>query len=173
VTCEVLVIGGAAGVGKSATAYEISHQLRAAGVAHAVVDTDALDHVFPVPDDLSALTERNLAAVWEGLSEHGVTRLVLTGVYLHRPTELAWISRAVPDARFTLVRLAASETTLRQRIAMREIGSARQAQVERTMRQLAELEGESNADVRTVETDGASVRATAANVLEHVGWAAS
>jgi adenylylsulfate kinase-like enzyme len=41
------VLAGAAGVGKSATADEISAQLRRAGVAHAVIDTDALADVFP------------------------------------------------------------------------------------------------------------------------------
>jgi adenylylsulfate kinase-like enzyme len=43
---DVLVIAGPAGVGKTCTANEVSQQLRAAGVAHAVVDTDALDDVY-------------------------------------------------------------------------------------------------------------------------------
>ena len=112
----MLVISGAAGVGKSSTAYEVSNQLQRAGVGHAVVDSDELDHIFPVPPDLARLTERNLKCVWSGFSERGVTRLVLVGVYLHRPAELEWIRRAIPGAHFTLVRLVASDETLADRL---------------------------------------------------------
>jgi molybdopterin-guanine dinucleotide biosynthesis protein len=61
---EVLVIAGPAGVGKTTVANEVSAQLRRANVAHAVVDTDVLDDVFPVPDEQWRVTEQNLAAVW-------------------------------------------------------------------------------------------------------------
>lgn len=37
---EILVISGPVGVGKSATAYEVSHQLQAAGIGHALLDSD-------------------------------------------------------------------------------------------------------------------------------------
>jgi hypothetical protein len=45
---EVLVISGPAAVGKTSVANELSAQLRAADIAHAVIDTDALDDVYPV-----------------------------------------------------------------------------------------------------------------------------
>jgi molybdopterin-guanine dinucleotide biosynthesis protein len=40
---EVLVISGPAAVGKTSVTNELSAQLRAADIAHAVIDTDALD----------------------------------------------------------------------------------------------------------------------------------
>ena len=58
------MISGPAGVGKTSVANEVSAQLRAADIAHAVIDTDALDDVYPVPDEQWRLTERNLASVW-------------------------------------------------------------------------------------------------------------
>lgn len=61
---DVLLICGAAGVGKSSVAREISLQLERSGVPHALIDTDELDRIYPVPGDLPAVTERNLWAVW-------------------------------------------------------------------------------------------------------------
>lgn len=81
---EALVVSGPAGVGKSSVAFEVSLQLQAIGAAHALIDTDELDRIYPVPDDLPALTERNLAAVWQGFAERGVQRLILVGVHLDR-----------------------------------------------------------------------------------------
>jgi deoxyadenosine/deoxycytidine kinase len=70
----VLVISGPAAVGKTSVASEVSAQLRAADVAHAVIDTDALDDVYPVPDEQWRLTERNLASVWRSFRELGTRR---------------------------------------------------------------------------------------------------
>lgn len=134
---DVLVISGPAGVGKSSAAYEITHRLQARGIDHAMIDTDELDRIFPVPPDLARITERNLASMWQTFSDRDIHRLILTGVYLDRPAELAWVARAVPSAEFTLVRLLASEATLVDRVNRREIGSGRGGQLARTRHQLA------------------------------------
>jgi hypothetical protein len=167
---EAVLISGAAGVGKSSTAYEMSMQLQAAGVAHALIDTDELDRIYPVPDDLSQLTERNLTAIWQGFRERGASRVIIVGVYVHEPSELAWLRRAIPDARFTLVRLTASFATLADRIGRREIGSDRTGQLERTRRQLRRLDAEPRPDVRVIPTDGASIVDTAAQIITLLGW---
>jgi hypothetical protein len=167
---QVVLISGAAGVGKSSTAWEMSFQLQAAGVPHALIDTDELDRVFPVPDDLYRLTERNLAAVWQGFREMGTSRLIVVGVGVHEPSELAWLGRAIPDAHFTLVRLAASYATLADRIERREIGSDLEGQLARTRRQLRKLDRERRPGVRVIPTDGASIRDTAAEIIRLTGW---
>jgi hypothetical protein len=95
---DVLVISGPAGVGKSSVAFEASRQLQVAGIEHALIDTDELDHIYPVPDDLPKVTEQNLMATWRTFSARGAQRLILVGVYLVRPSELGWIARAVPNA---------------------------------------------------------------------------
>ncbi len=133
---DELVIAGPAGVGKSSVAFKISLQLQTAGVAHALIDTDELDRVFPVPSDLPRVTKQNLAAVWQTYRQRGIQRLILAGVVLDRPAELDWIARAVPGARFTLIRLAASAQTVLDRVTRREIGSGLEPQLERTRRGL-------------------------------------
>jgi catechol 2,3-dioxygenase-like lactoylglutathione lyase family enzyme len=162
---DVLVISGPAGVGKSSTAFEASDQLRAANVAHAVIDTDELDRFYPVPEDLSTITERNLAAIWEGYRERGCSRLILVGVYADVPTELEWIARAVPSAQFTLVRLVAGREALEERIVRREVGSGAAAQLERTTRQVADMEADRRPEVHILDTDGVTVEEEAQQVL--------
>jgi uncharacterized membrane protein len=68
---DVLVICGAAGVGKSSTAYEVAHLLAAANLPHAMLDCDELDRVHPWPPPGLApneLSRRNLTAVWSNLA---------------------------------------------------------------------------------------------------------
>jgi 2-phosphoglycerate kinase len=167
---EVLVIGGPAGVGKSSTAFEVSNQLQHVQVPHALIDTDELDRIYPVPSDLGALTERNLASIWQSFAERGTQRLVLVGVFLHRESELTSVRRATSAEHITLVQLAASDETLRERVGRREIGSAADAQLTRTLRQARELQMDVAADVHVLDTDSESVEETAARILEIAGW---
>ena len=169
---EVLVIAGPAGVGKTSVMHEVSARLRESGIAHAVVDTDALDDVFPVPADQSRITERNLAFVWQGYrDELGVRRLILAGVYLHRAAELAWIQRATDADNVILVQLVAGDETLARRVGSREIGSAYSAQLSRTLLQARELKRETEPAQTLVNTDGRSIGAIATEIAAILGWA--
>jgi broad-specificity NMP kinase len=168
---EVLVISGPAGVGKTSVANEVSAQLRAADIAHAVIDTDALDDVYPVPDEQWQLTERNLASVWQSFRELGTRRLILAGVYMHRESELSWIRRASGAERLLLVRLSASERTLGERVGRREIGSEHDDQLARTLLQANRLAEEAVPQAPVIETDGRTVPDIAAEIVELLGWA--
>jgi hypothetical protein len=162
---DILVISGPAGVGKSTTAFEVSHQLQAAGVDHVLIDTDELDRIYPVPDDLAAVTERNLASMWGTFAARGARRLILVGVYLDRPTQLDWVRRAISDAAITCVRLAASDATLVDRVDRREIGSDRAGQLERTRRQVAAMDADRREGVTVIVTDGLAVEENARRIL--------
>lgn len=132
------MICGAAGVGKSTVAWEIGSQLQVAEVRHALIDTDELDRVFPQPQslpELVALSSRNLAALWESFAALGHSRLILSGVMLDLDSDLAWIRASIGNADYTVVRLVASDETLRQRVGAREIGSGRVEQTKRTLTQ--------------------------------------
>ncbi|MDQ3689361.1 MAG: GNAT family N-acetyltransferase [Chloroflexota bacterium] len=167
---SVLVISGPGGVGKSAAAYELSLLLQGRDIGHAVVDTDALDHLCPVPPDLPRLTEHNLAAIWESYRERGVSRLILTGVYLDRPAEMAWLKRAIPNAAFTFVRLLSGKDTLLARVARRELGSGQAAQGERSAQQLAAMAADQRPEVHELQTDDRSVTEIAGRLLARSGW---
>ena len=168
---DVLVIAGPAGVGKTSVMHEVSARLRESGVAHAVVDTDALDDVFPVPAEQHRITERNLAFVWRGYRELGLRRLILTGVYLHRAAELEWIQRATGADHLVLVQLVAGDETLTDRVSRREIGSAYQAQLARTLRQTRELHRETEPAHTVMRTDGRSIGTIATEILAILRWA--
>jgi len=167
---DVLVIGGPAGVGKSATAFEVSDQLQCAGIAHAVIDTDMLDRIYPAPADQRELTERNLASVWQSFLDRGAKRLVLAGAHLNRRAEQVWVRRATRGDRFTLIQLAASDATRAARVRRREIGSGRDGQLERTLLQAAERPTDLSPDVRLFETERKSLEETASRIIAVVGW---
>ena len=167
---EVAVIAGPAGVGKTTVAHEVSLQLRTAGVPHAVIDTDGLDDVFPVPEDQWRLTEHNLAHVWSAFRARGTDRLLLTGVYLHRPQELAWINRATGADRVVLVELTAPDTILEERVVRREIGSGGPSQLERTAAQAQRLAADRSPDTVVVPTGDRSVPAVASEIVALLGW---
>lgn len=173
---DVLVICGAAGVGKSTVAWELGSQLQIADVHHAMIDADELDRVYPQPESLSelvALSYRNLRALWESFAALGHSRLILSGVMLDLDADLAWISAAIENADYTVVRLLATDETLRQRVETREIGSRREMQTKRTLAQAEALRGQETGRTLAVQTDGRSPVEIAQEILEVIGWASS
>jgi hypothetical protein len=167
---DVVVIGGPTGVGKSSTALEISNQLRRARVAHAVIDTEALDVVYPRPKDEHELIERNLAAVWQTFRDQGTRRLVVAGTHLTRRDALEGVRRATEGDRFTLIQLAASGATLRARLRHREMGSGRDGGPERPLAEVPAPPRELSPEVRLFETERSSLEETAAHIIAVAGW---
>jgi gluconate kinase len=168
-----LLIRGPGGVGKTTVAFEISRQLEAAGVGHALLDMDELDRIYPAPQDdphKTHLTRRNLAAVWANLREAGAARLILTMVAVSPDYELPHIREAVPEASITMVRLHASEEILLERLCRREIGSGREHQIRRTIEQMNLMAGESPDGSLAVDTSGRPVADVAREILQRTGW---
>jgi hypothetical protein len=167
-TVDVLVICGAAGVGKTSTAFEVSLRLAEEGVAHALVDADELDrvHPWPVPGFPAwEMARRNLASVWGNYAALGHRRLVLCGVLADLRQELRWIAEAVPDAAFTVVRLTARLGVLEKRVRRREIGTAADDQLVRSTRQWEEIAVFDPPGTLVVDTDGLGVSDIAERVL--------
>jgi hypothetical protein len=176
---EVLLITGPAGIGKSTLCWEIGAQLAAFKLAHAIIETDELDRMFPRPtaeqletlrpgtSDVSAL---NLAAMWQTYRALGHRRLIMSGVMLHLDFDCRWIDSAIPRARITAVRLVGSETTLMRRIEQREIGSGRDAQARRSLRQLKRISDEAPGATIVVPSDDKTPAELAQIVLKAVRW---
>lgn len=176
---QLLLITGPAAVGKTTLCWEMSEQLAAKQVAHAVIETDELDRVFPRPSaealdrihpGTTDVSRINLAAIWSTYRALGQTRLIMSGVMVHLDFDRKWILAAIPDARITVVRLLASEPTLMARVARREIGSGAAEQAQRTLRQARRLANEDADGVIVVPTDGKGPTELAGIIIEKSGW---
>jgi hypothetical protein len=120
---DVLLVCGAAGVGKSAAAFEVFlRQLRAGAAAY--IDLDQIGFISPVPPDDPGghrLKARNLADLWRAYHAAGARSLVLSGPV---PDEraAAVYAGALPAARVTVCRLHAGPAELARRILRRGQG---------------------------------------------------
>ena len=166
-----LVVTGPVGVGKTTTAHEVGGRLARAGVAHAVVDLDALAASYPPPpgDPFNAgMAYRNLAAVWANYAAAGAERLIVAYVIEARG-EIEPRRAAVPGADIVVVRLRAADETLRSRVSGRDHGASREWHLHRAV-ELARLMDERAIEEHLVETDGRAIGDVADDVLHRVGW---
>ena len=121
---DVLLVCGAAGVGKSAAGFEVFLRQLRAGVAAAYIDLGQIGFISPVPADDPGghrLRARNLTDLWRAYHAAGARRLVLTGQV---PDEraAAGYAGALPAARVTVCRLHAGPAELARRISRRGQG---------------------------------------------------
>jgi len=93
---SLLLIGGRSGVGKSSVGYEMTHQLTAARIRHALIEGDTLDEAWPPPWE-HHLAERNLAAMWANYAELGYRRLIYTNTASVREDVVGTLVEAMGD----------------------------------------------------------------------------
>ncbi|WP_330302343.1 MULTISPECIES: AAA family ATPase [unclassified Streptomyces] len=171
---EVLLIGGRAGVGKTTVGWEISAQLRAAEVAHAVIEGDCMGYVHPAPEGdphRAAVTERNLRAVWGNFAELGYRRLIYTNTVSVLDQSTGLFERAMGgDVRLVRVLLTATDEITAERLKAREIGSELKREMENSARKARLLDERAPADTVRVATDDRAVTDIAREVVAATGW---
>jgi Cdc6-like AAA superfamily ATPase len=165
-----LLIGGRSGVGKTTVSYEVSELLRRHDIAHALVDGDNLDAVYPNVDG-PALAEANLAALWRNYRALGHCRLIYVNTV--SVLEADMIRRALGDGEvgITGILLTADDATARERLGLREIGSTLDVHLERSARAARHLEATASGAVHRVATDDRPVGEIAAEIVRLTGWA--
>ena len=171
---EVLLLGGRAGVGKTTVGWEVSARLRAAHVAHAVIDGDFMGQVHPAPEGdprRAAIAERNLTAVWGNYAELGYRRLVYTNTVSVLEESTGVFRRAMGDGvRIVRVLLTASDETTERRLAGRELGSELEEELRGSARKARMLDERAPVGTLRVVTDGRTVIDIAAEVTAATGW---
>ena len=169
-----ILITGPVASGKTTVAFEASAQLEASGIAHALVDADELDRIFSAPQGdphKTALTGRNLAAVWQNQAAAGAPRPILAMVAESLERELPWIRAAVPGAEIVVVRLRAPESELLARVRKREVGSRESYHAGRASEQARSMARESDAEgTIVVQTQGRAVVGIAQEILAKCRW---
>ena len=168
---EVLLIGGAAGVGKSATGWEVSVLLNRRGVAHWHLEGDVLDAAWPRPADDQhgeRLTRRTLAAMAEVFADEGYTRLV--HVQTASVVDQHLVTAALGDVRMQGVLLTATSRTRSARLTDRERGSDLERHLESSERMTTYLEERAPEWVRRVSTEARTVTEVATDVIRGSGW---
>ncbi|WP_158843813.1 hypothetical protein [Saccharothrix deserti] len=173
ITRELLLIGGGAGVGKSSVGWEVSQLLQSRETAHCFVEGDFLDQIHPAPADdphRTAITERNLAAIWSNYAALGQHRLVYTNTVSVLEEPMLRRAMGAGPIRSTCVLLTATEPTIRERLARREIGSQLGSHIERSLAMARVLDEEAPAHTARVPTDGKSVEEIAHEVLHAAAW---
>ncbi len=171
---EVLLVGGRAGVGKTTVGWEVSARLRAAGVAHAVIDGDFMGQVHPAPEGdphRAAIGERNLTAVWGNYAELGYRRLVYVNTVSVLDEATGMFRRAMGDTvRIARVLLTATDETAEARLRGRELGSELESEVRGGVRKARMLDERAPVGTLRVVTDGRTVTDIADEVVAATGW---
>ncbi|WP_205304181.1 zeta toxin family protein [Nonomuraea montanisoli] len=169
---RALLIIGTVGAGKTSVADMVGDLLADTGVAHAVIDLDALRRSWPpAPDDRFnfEMALRNLRSVAGNYLDAGAVRLVMAGV-----AETREHRRRYADAvgvELTVCRLRVELPVVRQRLARRHQGEEaalrwhlnRSGELDQIMED-AQLE-----DVVVEASDG-SVPKVAEAVMKAIGW---
>jgi hypothetical protein len=169
---KALFIGGRAGVGKSSVGYEIHAQLSSARIQHCLIEGDNLDMAWPTPHEQGLrLAEQNLAAMWTNYRALGYRRMVYTNTASVFEEVISELTAAMGDGpEITAILLTCGDTTARQRLAQREIGSGLDSHIERSGLMARRLDKHAPAWVHRVTTDSRAVTDIAAEIIALTGW---
>jgi chloramphenicol 3-O-phosphotransferase len=115
-----------------------------------------------------ALGFRNLAAVAAGYRSAGAARLVLVDIVETR-AQVADYERSIPGAVVTVVGLAASLPTIRERLTSRESGADLVWHQRRAAELAEQWRRDPVADLE-VDTDGRTPVEVAGDILARLGW---
>jgi hypothetical protein len=155
---------------EDAVLHEADTLLVEAGASHATVELEEIARCWPgaMKSSRSGLVYGNLAALWSNFAAIGASRLLLAGLIEQR-SELRLVSKAVPGAALTLVRLHAPLPVLEKRIRLREPASP-EGEIDGARWWTRHLDQVRLEEDYLVETDDRAVGEVARDVLRLAGW---
>lgn len=164
---DVLVLHGSPGSGKTTLSRVVSELLREADLAHAVIDLDDLNLVYPSPP--RSFARANLKAIWPNYAAIPDLRLILPSVIADQE-ELEQLRGAVPGSRFVVCELTAPEPVLKERVTSREPNEFWRQRL-RGFVDLFHARSDLE-EIRDfwVSTHGRSIEESAREVVEKAGW---
>lgn len=167
----VLFVTGPIGAGKTAVLHEADSLLVEADGCHATVELEEIARCWSeaIESRRAAFVYQNLAALWSNFSAVGASRLLLSGL-VERRSDIEHVSRAIPGAVVTVVRLHAPLGVLEQRIRLRE-PALPDGELQGARWWTRHFEVEQPEDY-LVETDRRPVEQIARDVLRLAGWLA-
>lgn len=163
---SILIITGTVGVGKTSVGDEMFEILQSRSESVALINIDELGYVSPRPADdpyNKVIRLKNLAAVWRNYADLG-TKLAIIPTVVETIDELEAYKKAIPDARFFIVRLDASSKILEDRIKNRSLGGDEAWHLKRAT-ELTEILENNQIEDMTVATDGKTISVIASEVL--------
>jgi adenylylsulfate kinase-like enzyme len=166
-TVPLLWLIGAAGSGKTTTAWALFSQLAKEGVLAAYVDADQVGMAYPAPPgdpDNERVKARGIGAVWSGFGAAGAQCLIVSGGVGTAAT-VADYAEQVPGTASTLVELTVGAEERRTRLTGR---GGSEHLIEPAALHAAALEREPLAGHR-VDTGGRSVPEVVELVRERIG----
>ncbi|MGO4254184.1 adenylyl-sulfate kinase [Paenarthrobacter sp. TAF1] len=116
-----IFLNGTVGVGKTTVAHCIGDALEEIGIAHAVIDLDAIRCAWPAPvgDKFNHEIELiNLASLVKNYANAGIETFVLAGV-IEDAKEIRRYRHALGGKPLDICRITASEAILRERLTGR------------------------------------------------------
>lgn len=167
---EAVFIGGRSGSGKTTVGFEVHAKLVAAGVAHCLIDGDFLDLAYPPPWEHN-LAERNLAAMWTNYRALGYHRMIYTNTASVLPNVAEQLTIAMSDnPNVIAVLLTCSDTTARERLSQREIGSTLDQHLASSADMGVRLDAGAAPWVHQISTDARTVSDIATDIIDLTGW---
>ena len=170
---EAVLLTGPVGAGKTTLATEIGELLKAADVAHAVIELDWLSWCVGPGGDAQIrrqLVIENLAAMVSNFQRAGICRYVLAGSIVSLE-HLDAVASTLDGIHLEVVRIVAPAELLASRVEERDAARKTLGSVSQAAEFLATTR---NAIPDCLEVDNTSgdVSATAEAVLDKIGWRA-
>ncbi|SDT35806.1 hypothetical protein SAMN04488543_3927 [Friedmanniella luteola] len=166
----MLALHGSPGSGKSTIARALSEALRAADVAHGVIDLDDLSLVHPYPG--RSFPRENLRAIWPHYVAAAPDIKVIIPTVFADEHEVDLLREVTPGARLMVCETAAPVAVLKQRVTEREPTDAWRAGLRQWVDVYhARSDHERIRDFQ-VATHPATVEESVREILRLTGWAA-